>query len=176
MSGSRPLDNTEIDTIISLLKTERDKCMFIVGIYTGFRISELLSLTVDSVTQYGKIRGEIEVRRCNMKGKRMSRTVVLHPKAKEALEKYVPTVKGIRLYAISRRQAHRVICDAVSTAELSGKISTHSMRKTFAKRVYHALGRDLVNTQRAMGHASMNSTVSYLSFDQDAINAAIIGD
>jgi hypothetical protein len=49
------------------------------------------------------------------------------------------------------------------------------MRKTFAHGVYKALGRDLVNTQRALGHKNVNSTVSYLGFETDAeIHKAIL--
>ena len=42
---------------------------------------------------------------------------------------------------------------AFSSNELSGKLSTHAMRKTFANRMYDKLNRDLVKVQRAMGHA-----------------------
>jgi hypothetical protein len=40
--------------------------------------------------------------------------------------------------------------------------------------VYHQLNHDLVKTQRAMGHKNINSTVAYLSFVEDEIDAAIL--
>jgi site-specific recombinase XerD len=63
---------------------------------------------------------------------------------------------------------------AYATAGISGKLGTHAMRKTFASRVYELLGHDLVKTQRALGHASINSTVAYLSFAESDIEAAIL--
>jgi integrase len=63
---------------------------------------------------------------------------------------------------------------AFSSNELSGKLSTHAMRKTFANRMYDKLNRDLVKVQRAMGHANINSTAQYLSFREEEIGAAIL--
>ena len=40
------------------------------------------------------------------------------------------------------------------------------MRKTFANRIYDKLEGDLPKTQRALGHKNINSTVSYLSFEE----------
>ena len=59
---------------------------------------------------------------------------------------------GLRRH-ISREQAWRILKEAFSSNELSGKLGTHAMRKTFANRMYDKLNRDLVKVQRAMGHA-----------------------
>ena len=75
---------------------------------------------------------------------------------------------------ISNVQAWRILHEAVITNELTGKVGTHAMRKTFANRVYHQLNHDLVKTQRAMGHKNINSTVAYLSFVEDEIDQAIL--
>ena len=177
MIGAKPLTNTEVELILSYLKTPRDRCLFTLGLKTGYRISELLSLTWSDILQYGVIRDAITVERKSMKGKGRSRTVVLHADAKEALTRYkdsVPLAIG-RVFPISRIQAHRVLKEAAHKARITGKVSTHSMRKSFAKRVYEALDKDLVATQRALGHKSVSNTVSYLSFDQEDINKAILG-
>jgi excisionase family DNA binding protein len=63
----------------------------------------------------------------------------------------------------------------IELIELRGKVATHSMRKTFADRVYEALGRDIFRTQKALGHRNINSTVQYLSFKEQDIEAAILG-
>jgi site-specific recombinase XerD len=59
----------------------------------------------------------------------------------------------------------------VTTNELTGKLGTHCMRKTFANRVYQRLNHDLVKAQRALGYRNINSTVSYLSFAEEEIDA-----
>ena len=178
---------------------KRNKAMFLVGHRTGFRISELLSLRVGDVLQHGKITDAITVERRHMKGgksgKTSSRTVKVHPEAKAALSVWLEVLtkllKGTldpqtpvfcsRVHrqdgswrAISRVQAWRILVEAYQSNELPGKLGTHAMRKTFANRVYELLKHDLVKTQRALEHANINSTVQYLSFREEEIDAAIL--
>ena len=115
-----------------------------------------------------------------MKGKQSGRRVPLHEDAKEALTKVIfgcglidkPSEK---LFPFTRQQAHRILKSAYEKAHLVGKVTTHSLRKSFASKVYNALGRDLINTQKALGHANINSTVKYLAFEEEAIDKAIKG-
>jgi len=57
---------------------------------------------------------------------------------------------------------------------LSSPVTEKFTGRTFATRVYDHLNRDLVKTQRALGHKNINSTVSYLSFRDEEIDAAIL--
>ena len=43
---------------------------------------------------------------------------------------------------INRQQAWSILREAYQSNELDGKLGTHSMRKTFADRIYDRLGRD----------------------------------
>ena len=63
----------------------RDKALFVLGTYSGFRITELLSLRIKDVQQFGQIVDRVTVQRRHMKRKTQSRSVVLHPVAKVAL-------------------------------------------------------------------------------------------
>jgi integrase/recombinase XerD len=179
MSGSRPLSDSEIEAVLGYLTCVRDKTMFVVGLRSGFRISEILSLTVANVTQYGKVANQITVNRKSMKGKHSSRTVPLHPQAKKALEDYIATMGSVRpetkLFDFKRQRGHSILKEAFNKAQLEGKVSTHSLRKSFASRVHKALGENIYKTQQALGHASLSSTAHYLSFDQSEINEAIVG-
>jgi site-specific recombinase XerD len=83
-----------------------------------------------------------------------------------------PSRKGGR--AISRVHAWEILQEAYDANNLTGQLGTHAMRKTFANRVYEKLGRDLVKTQRALGHKNINSTVSYLSFAEADVDEAIL--
>lgn len=177
MIGAKPLSDIEIELILSSLTSNRNRCLVLTGIRTGFRISELLSITVQDVVQYEKVMDSITIKRSKMKGKHQSRSVVLHDQVKQALMAMsVLTMKPEdKLFPISRMQASRILKEAVQKAKIEGRVSTHSMRKTFAKKIYEKLDHDLVGTQKALGHASMNSTVSYLSFAQETIDDAIRG-
>ena len=124
-----------------------------------------------------------------MKKKVEGRTVLLHPEAKEAVAVWVTQMSEIvevtretalfrsrkgRGGAIGRKQAWRILTRSSTEAGLQGTLGTHAMRKTFAQKVHVLLGRDLVKTQRALGHRNVNSTVSYLSFLEEEIDEAIL--
>ena len=179
MQGSRPLTDQEIELVLANLKSLRDRTMCLIGIRCGFRISEILSLRIENVTQFGKVANQITVNRANMKGKQSSRTVPLHPQAKKVIEEYLQQMKlydlKTRLFPMTRQHAHRLLKEATNKAQLSGKVSTHSLRKTFADRVHTALGENIFKTQQAMGHRSVASTAHYLSFKEDEITKAILG-
>jgi integrase len=192
MKGCRPLTDDEVRLIqqsFGGVYAARDKALFLLGVKSGFRISELLSLRVGDVSQHGRLVDRVAVLRRHMKQKLEGRTVLLHPDAKAALATWLVTLRQdpactSQTYVfrsrkgqnrpISAVQAWRILHEAVVTNELTGKVGTHAMRKTFANRVYHQLNHDLVKTQRAMGHKNINSTVAYLSFVEAEIDAAIL--
>ena len=180
MIGCRPLTDQEVELVLGALDNPRDRCLFILGIRTGFRISELLSLRISDVTEYGSVASQVTVRRGCMKGKHQSRTVPLHPQAKEALTHYIESlgarmIPQSRLFPFTRQHAWRIFKGAVVNCKLTGKLGTHAMRKTFASRVFTALGENIFKTQMALGHASPASTVNYLSFKNEEIDKAILG-
>ncbi len=184
MKGCRPFSDQEIVLVLEHLVGPyalRDRALFLLGVRSGFRISELLSL------RRGGIAQRVSVARKNMKKKVEGRTVLIHPEVREAFALWL-----VQLYymtpecfvfqsrtgpnaAISRVQAYRLLSRACDNAGLSGKLGTHSMRKTFADKIYDRLGHDLIKTQRALGHKNINSTVSYLSFREEEIDEAILG-
>src|SRR5271157_350177 len=140
MQGSRPLTDQEIELVLSRLTCVRDKTLMVIGIRAGFRISEILSLRVENVTQYGKVANQITVNRANMKGKHSSRTVPLHPQAKGALEEYLGQMgtydAKTRLFPFTRQNADKILRKAFGEAKLEGKVSSHSLRKSFANKVH----------------------------------------
>jgi site-specific recombinase XerD len=118
-----------------------------------------------------------------MKKKTEGRTVVLHPDAKAAIAAWLleaelqPTddlFQSRQGGAMTRQQAWAILQEAYQTNGLTGQLGTHAMRKTFANRVYNALGHDLIKTQWALGHRNVNSTVFYLSFREEDIDAAVL--
>ena len=63
--------------------------------------------------------------------------------------------------AMTRKTGHIVLKEAFEKAGLNGKLATHSLRKSFAQRVYDASG-DVVLVQELLGHASIDTTRKYL--------------
>ena len=189
MKGCRPLSEEEVTAVLNSFTgtcAKRDRALFVLGLKTGFRISELLSLRVKDVVHGSRLADRVAVARRSMKGKVEGRAVVLHPDAKEALGAWLQergeaakpdsflfaSRKGQR--PISRVQAWRILDAAFAAAGVEGQTGTHSMRKTFAGRVYDALGEDIFRLQQALGHRSINSTTAYLSFREEDVDAAIL--
>jgi integrase len=155
MKGCRPLTEAEVDLVqrsFGGVDADRDKALFLLSVKSGFRISELLSLRVGNVSQHGRLVGQLTVQRQHMKNKREGRTVLLHPEAEAARVIWLLTLRqmpGCTAWTfvfrsrkegnrpISEVQAWRILYEAVTTNELTGKVGTHAMRKTFANRVYH---------------------------------------
>lgn len=192
MKGCRPLTDHEVGTVLESIAGEnalRDRALFLLGVRSGFRISELLSLTMGDLVQGGRMVERVAVQRRNMKKRVEGRSVLLHPDARRALELWTAELRQAGHAApetfvfrsrkganapIGRVHAWRVLNSHFTAVGLIGKLGTHSMRKTFANKVYDRLGKDLVRTQRALGHLNINSTVQYLSFREEDIDAAIL--
>jgi integrase len=198
MKGSRPLTDAEVRLITQSFTgtfATRNRALFVVGVRTGFCISELLALTVGGVQRHGRVVEQVTVAR-HMKQKTAGRTVPLHPEAWAALSVWPEQLTGLLQgalapqtlvfcsrvrdaatglrRALSREAAWRLLTDAFEAHQLPGTLGTHAMRKTFANRVYEKLNHDMVKTQRALGHKNINSTVAYLSFREEDIAAAIL--
>jgi integrase len=183
MQGCRPLTDEEVDNIKKSFHGRyrlRNKAFFLLGVRSGFRLSELLSLRLRDVWQHQSMVDAITVARKAMKGKRRSRTVPLHHEAKAALAEWLIELgtkdREALVFKISTVGAWKFLREAFEANQLQGHVSTHSMRKTFAAKVYERLDRNLAETAEALGHASVQSTVSYLSFDRKRIEAAILAD
>jgi integrase len=188
MRGARPLSDDEI-VLVSAELHPRDQTLLIFGVRAGFRISEILSLSVGDVYKNGKVLDRVYLKKSNTKGKDSGRSIPIHQVAKVALLKWIEQLgfppghyplfvsrkarpDGTRRN-ISRVQAWRVLEDAYRMAGLEGQLGTHAMRKTFAKKVYARSGKDLLVTQKALGHGHLSSTVKYLGADDDDVDRAI---
>jgi integrase len=89
MKGCRPLTDSEIATVKGTFVRTRDKALFILGLKTVLRISELLSLKVGDVYQYGRLADVVYVERKHMKKKLEGRAIPLHQDAKDALRVWI---------------------------------------------------------------------------------------
>ncbi len=78
--------------------------------------------------------------------------------------------------ALGRLQANRILEAVFARAGLrgAGVWGSHSLRKTFARRVYDKSGHDLELTRAALGHRNIGTTQRYLATSQEAAAAAIL--
>ncbi|HEY0256458.1 MAG TPA: tyrosine-type recombinase/integrase [Candidatus Methylacidiphilales bacterium] len=162
----------------------RNRALLILGCRTGMRVSELLALQAGQIWDGSKIRSRIYLDRRDTKGKTYGASIVLHPRAAAALDKWIRSrgqvSPGDWLFPSQRSKdrpmrrvtAWRALHDAFVAAGVNGKSGTHCMRKTFAANVHRALGGDLFRLAKAMRHTSPLTTLAYLSFRQEEIDRA----
>lgn len=179
MKGCRSITDSEIASICAYLNS-RDSCLFILGIRTGFRISELLSLDVIDVTNTDVVK----VRRSNMKGKTEGRAMPLHPSTRDRIRKLLesrPKGPGTQALFVGRRynglltrltpgNFHKSLKLACAKAGIDSKqVATHSMRKTFASKMWDAVEKDIYKLQELMGHKDISSTGRYIGINEKEV-------
>ena len=185
MKGCRSLTDEEIGLVFNTLKSQRDKVLFSLGLSTGLRISELLSLTIGDVLEHGDVGSQVTVAKKNTKGKIESKTLPISEPAKEQLKEYLDQLKFFTpkdpLFrstqskrSITRIQAHRILKDAFNTLQLKGNLSTHCLRKTFAHRVHKQMGGNIEMTKVALCHKNLSSTASYIQVNEEEVRKAIL--
>jgi integrase len=201
MRGCRPLTPEEVKEVSRSFTgkfTIRNLALFSLGINTGFRITELLSIRLgDVLNDEGKIPTRLQVKRQNMKGKTSSRSVLLNASARRHLSSWLALpyeqkysilktdfvfVSGHSGKPISRAQYWKILKAAFKKAGVDAS-GTHVMRKTYSNNIYqHLLARLAAGenvdpfraTSKALGHASISSTDAYLSFlTSDVDNATL---
>ena len=181
MKGTRPLDNDEIRRVSVCFTgtfAVRNRGLFMLGVSTGGRISELLSLRVGDVYQNKKPVTGLLYSKSIVKGGEVSRAVPVNVDGRAAIEalidwhreKYAMIAPTRPLFpsrnkkgsvAMNRQTAHDMLKTAFMAAGLNGKIATHSLRKSFAQRVYEQSG-DIYLVQELLGHRNVATTQKYI--------------
>ena len=181
MKRTRPLNNGEIRRVSAAFTGTfkvRNRGLFMIGVSTGGRISELLSLTIGDVYQNGSAVSDLLFEKSVVKGGEVSRAVPVNADGRLAIEnliswhreKYQTIASTRHLFpsrnrngtvAMNRQTAHEMLKKAFIAAGLNGKLATHSLRKSFAQRVYEQSG-DIYLVQELLGHRSVSTTQKYL--------------
>jgi integrase len=189
MTGCPPLAPRQLRLALRHLRGRhrwRNRAMLILGCRTGMRVSELLELQIFQIWNGSAIRSRVYLERQDVKGKTNGASIVLHPRAAAALEKWIRSrgTVGPRDWVfpsqrskdrpMRRVTAWRVLHDAFTAAGVSGCAGTHCTRKTFCQNVHRALNGDLFRLAKAMRHSSPLTTLAYLSFRQEEIDRAIL--
>jgi integrase len=175
----------------------RDQALIVLGLNTGFRIHELLSLTVGQVWERGVVRPSVTVTRARLKGGRSvyrrsihSRSVPLNDRAKTYLNAYLSerALAGLlnpaaplfpsrkHGHALTRWQANRIVHTVLGAAGFAdqSRYGTHTLRKTFCQKVYRATKHDINLTRAVMGHTQVGTTQRYLYVDARDVAAAVL--
>lgn len=154
-------------------KSERNYIMFMIGIYSGLRISDILKLRVRDVRN----RDRIMIRE-KKTGK--ERRFPVNKALKKDLDKYVEEMHDYEFLIKSRKDRNKPITrqQAWTILQTAGekfgvqKIGTHTMRKTFGYHMYQQT-HDIVAIQKILNHATQEYTLRYIGVTQDTLDTAI---
>lgn len=155
-------------------KNERDYIMFLLGIYMGRRISDILSIKVKDI----KNKNHLTIRE-----KKTGKQIFLefNPKLKKAIEEYTVDldpddylIKSRQGYnrSIDRTTAYRILREAAFAFNIYESIGTHTLRKTFGYHFYKQTG-DVVTLMMIFNHSHPSITLRYIGITADSINTAM---
>lgn len=190
MNFVEPIRSTKkINQIKNLLKGQgryRDLLLFVVGINTALRVSDLLDLRIgDFVDEVGEVRERFWIRE-EKRGKRHE--VVINQSIQETLELYREAYPNVEsnpehfvffntrsndyTHSITRQQTWNFISSVCQETGLRGTYGTHSLRKTWG---YHARmnGVDLALIMHKLNHSDLAYTKRYLGITDEELEEVV---
>jgi integrase len=162
-------------------KSTRDYLLFMVGISSALRISDILKLKVEDVWDGRRPKEFIRLSEQKTgKIKAFPITENLSKALKQYMKEYKPNQDDYLFKSrkgdnrpISRQQASNILSKAGEYVGIKEPINTHSMRKTWG---YHAYknGTSLALIMEALNHSSIGNTKKYIGITQDDLNQVYI--
>lgn len=147
----------------------RDYLLFLVGINTGLRISDIIKLQVnDILNQNREFRPHITIiEEKTKKTKKFKINAVvadeLYPFIKDkAQEEYIFKSRNGKNKPISRVRAYLILNQAGEKIGLE-EIGTHTLRKTFGYHYYQRT-HDIATLQELFNHSSPSITLRYIRY------------
>ena len=180
-------DKKRLAQIKNLLRGQgryRDLLLFVVGINTALRISDLLRLQIgDLIDNDGRIKSSFWIRE---KKRDKANKVVVNTSMRETLKEYLAAYPYVgskpehflffnikdNFYTkpIKRKWAWQWISNICREVGLRGNYGTHTLRKTWG---YHSRrsGEDLSLIMEKLKHSSPAQTKRYLGITDDELQA-----
>ena len=170
----------DIATIKKMLQgNPRDFALFVVGINTAFRASDLLALTVGAVRHLTPL--EILAVREKKTGK--ERRVTVNGAAHAAIRSLLATMpdsadtdplfqsrKGSKAITVS--SLNNMVKDWCAAINLHGNYGSHSLRKSFGFHQRVTAKTDIPTIMTMFGHSTQKQTLAYLGIQADEVRDA----
>lgn len=160
-------------------KSYRNYMLFILGISTGYRAGDLVKLKARDIREaldigYFEIMEGKKINSKNIREKnRKPRVVIIIDNLEKKLKEYIKDMEDYEYMFPSRKGGHikvkRVSQILKEAGDVFGikRISAHSMRKTYAYRIYESNGKDVLAIKEMLGHSSIEETKAYLGLDRE---------
>lgn len=182
-------------------KRYRDNMLFIVGINFGLRVSDLLSLRFSNlITEDFMFKDSFpifEQKTRNTRKHKRNRYITINDAVRDAVILYLENTPNVALsdymfrsesnhggtkddpknrnHPIHRSAVDKILKGIAKDLELTMKVSTHTLRKSFC---YHQMvmsnndPRKLLLLQKMMGHSTSAQTLDYIGITGEEIEEA----
>lgn len=188
MNMTYPIKNKEDieevkDYFRNVKKCHKSYLMFIVGISSALRISDILQLKIKDIYEGKKVREHITI-----KEKKTGKTkrFAVSPNLRKAIEYYIREEKdkgreineeNYLFYSregqnkpITRQRAVQILTEAMDMCGLGHiNLGSHGLRKTFS---YHAWksGVDITYLMRLLNHSSQRQVLAYIAVESEELD------
>lgn len=165
-------DLKKIDTIKKLLKQQnlRDYSLFVLGINSGLRISDLLKLRISDVSEKGKIKDRIRLRQ---KKTNKFKDFPLSNSTKSALKEYLKTreYNENEPLFISRKRNHRAeavgLCESKDSNAVNREVSRGNKGFLLRQQAYKIINdvAKSVGIKEKIGTHTLRKTFGYHAYN-----------
>ena len=170
-------DKEQVKAVEEYLKSysNRNQLIFIFGINTGLRVSDILALDIADVKNrtYVEIRekktGKYKRFPLNDKLKRLIKEYLKEREQKYSIGEGEALFIGKKHCRLNRSQVYRFLNEACEKLGISINVGTHTMRKTFGYHHYKQFN-DIALLQKILNHSSPSITLRYIGIDQETID------
>lgn len=168
-------DKQKIESVKMILKRGgmRNFLLFLIGINSRLRISDILKLKVKDVLDRDYIELK-EQKTGKYKKFPITNSLKIHINeyiyGKPYNEYLFSSNRGCK--PISRVQAYRIINSVCKQAGITSNIGTHTLRKTFGYHFYREK-KDIALLQCIFNHSSPSVTLRYIGINQDIIDSSL---
>jgi integrase/recombinase XerD len=179
----KPISPEQVDELLeqplrrNTPEAKRDKAMLELLYATGMRVTELVSLDVDSVV----LQPDTALVRCVGKGSK-ERSIPIHEHASESLRAYLDEARpvlirsrGERALFVNRRGERLtrqgfwlILKSYAEAANINAHVTPHTLRHSFATHMLKG-GAPLRNVQELLGHANISTTQIYTQLTTDHV-------
>lgn len=153
---------------------QRDYTIFVFGIFTGLRISDILNLKVSDVK--GKLKTDIVEKKTGKK-----RTLNLMQLTNQIITYLNEEHDGESEWLFSSprdssrplasHQFYKIMQKTADLLELD-YVGTHTLRKTFAY-FYYKRTKDLTTLMKILNHSSQSVTLKYIGIEEEEIQSSL---
>lgn len=154
-------------------KNRRNYILFILGISTGLRISDILKIKKEDLLKTHLVLRETKTKK--------QKRIRIPPSVRNELIAYAKDLKD-GSYVIKSRQgenkaidrsvAYRILREAAEQVNIT-EIGTHTLRKTFGYHFYKQT-KDVAMLQEIFNHSSPDITLRYIGINQDNMDYAMM--